>query len=306
MKFVWKLLDLAPQPIMSALKRHTSPSLRLRVREMLGGSYRTIPDKIIDLRDGRRFHIGPDYIYWPLFMGRDFEPAATSIVRRLVRPGDVVVDAGANYGWYTTLLAELAGPAGRVYAFEPAPATFARLREHIALNGCEDRVVATRCAVGAARGEAEIHTFDNLSHSRSSLSPLDQSSFQTHAVAVTDLDSFLHAQNQFQIEFLKCDVEGSELMVLQGARRLLDSPRPPIALVELNHETSAAFGYQPTDIWKYLLNRGYDRFYEIEGENRIRRVDGEARISKVNLLLCGKGDHIAERLAGALPATAAA
>jgi FkbM family methyltransferase len=297
MNFAWKMLRYVPSPIMYAVKRHTSATARLRARELFGGSYRTIPDKIVTLPDGRRFHIGPDYIYWPIFMGLEFEPEATEIVRKLVRSGEMVVDAGANYGWYTTLFAELVGSTGRVYAFEPVPPTFARLREHLVLNGYEERVVATRSAVGAEQGDVQVHVFDNLSHARSSLSALDQTCYKTHFARSIDLDSFLQSCGVDQVDFIKCDVEGSELNVLQGACEILKRSDAPIILVELNDETSAAFGYRPADIWRFLASKGYDRFYAIQSKHNIRPVVAEAEVAKVNLLLCGKGDRIEKRLA---------
>ncbi len=230
-------------------------------------------------------------------MGLEFEPEATSIVRLLVRPGDQVVDAGANYGWYTTLFAQLTGPSGHVYSFEPVPTTYARLTEHIQLNNFGDRATATPTALGSEPGEAEIHVFDKLSHSRSSLSTLDQGSYKTFQIPVVDLDTHLQKQGIEKIDFLKCDVEGSELLVFKGARNLLKSDDAPTILVELNDETSEAFGYKVADLWNFLKENGYDHFYEIPSKNNIRRVKLQIEVEKLSLLLACKSDRIEKRIA---------
>jgi len=267
------------------------------MREHFGGSYRAIPDEMITITDGRTFHIGPDCIYWPIYMGLEFEPEATSIVRKLVRPGDKVVDAGANYGWYTTLFAQLAGRSGHVYAFEPVPTTHQRLVEHIQLNDLEDCVTALSSALGTERGKAAIHIFESLSHSRSSLSRLEEDSFKTIHVPIVDLDTYLETQGENKIDFLKCDVEGSELLVFKGAHKLLKSDDAPSILVELNGETSEAFGYKVADLWIFLKENGYDHFYEISSKNNIRRVESQSKVENLALLLACKGDQIEKRMA---------
>ena len=81
MHILWKGLKYVPSGLLTGIKRLTSTELRLWIREHFGGSYRTIPDKVITVADGRRFHIGPDYIYWALHIGLDFEPEASSVLK---------------------------------------------------------------------------------------------------------------------------------------------------------------------------------------------------------------------------------
>src|SRR5581483_5730023 len=131
MMLLWRLLRFLPPGWSTFIKRHSSSGLRFWLRQHLGADYAAIPDQVCTVPDGRRFHIGPDWAYWPLYMGMEHEPEATSAARQLVRPGDVVIDVGANYGWFTTLFAQAVGPTGHVYAFEPVPATYERLLEHL-------------------------------------------------------------------------------------------------------------------------------------------------------------------------------
>src|SRR5688572_2463856 len=98
---MWRLLRLLPPSVLTFIRRNTSPRLRFAIRQRLGADYRDIPDSVISAQDGRRFHIGPDPIYWAIYQGLDYEPEATALLRRLLRRGDVVVDVGANIGWYS-------------------------------------------------------------------------------------------------------------------------------------------------------------------------------------------------------------
>lgn len=287
------------------LARFLPPGSMAQARRWLGGSWtswavnrtiRAIPDRIVSLPDGRRFRLGPDPIYLQLFAGRDFEPLESELTRRLVGPGEIVLDIGANFGWYTTLLSRCVGPTGHVLAFEPLPPTYARLRENLGLNDCHANVTAVCAAVGEQRGTATMHQFRQLSHSRSSLGTLGQADFQRWSVPAVDLDSFLAGQGNPRVSFLKCDVEGAERLVLRGARRLLDSPDAPRILIELNEETSAAFGYCKRDLWDDLRGHGYDHFHAVHHGPRLTRIEDAAGLGLTTLMLCGKREIDREKI----------
>ena len=294
---LWKTLKYLPPGVQTAIKRWTSPKLRTWIRRNFGADPSTIPDRIATVSDGRHFHIGPDWIYWAIHLDLEFEPEATSVVRQLIRPRDTVVDVGANFGWYSTLFAKLAGPTGRVFAFEPVPSTYDRLTDNLERNGLSHNVTAVRSAVGEQPGEVDVYVFGDLSHSCASLSPLDQDNFKTVQAPIVNLDDFLCEQQIAQVDFLKCDVEGSELAVLKGCRRLLSAPAAPIVMAELNADTSRAFGHTKDDIWQFLRDAGYDRFYEIRSTQSVRRVTDLPEVRKLDLLLAAKGDAVERRLA---------
>ncbi len=296
MKALWSYLKYSPPGLLTWIKRHSSPRLRLWIRETFGGSYTSIPDVIHAVPDGRRFHIGPDLIYWPIYTGVGFEPEATSVFRRLLRTDDVIVDVGANFGWYTTLFAQLA-PSGRVYAFEPVPETFRRLVETLALNGMSGKVTAVQAAASDALGTCSIFTFEKSS-AYSSLSTLGEKSYRTVEVPKTFLDRYLSDQGISRVDFLKCDTEGSELMVLRGAHELLSSPGAPMIFIELNDKTFHAFGYTKGDVWQILCNHGYDRFYEIASAQELRQLLTPQSFGLVGYALCVKGNIVVDRLAG--------
>jgi FkbM family methyltransferase len=296
---IWNLLRYLPLSVQGAIKRYTSEGFRIWLREHAGASPHTIPDEVREVADGRRFHIGPDWIYWAIHMGLDFEPEPTAMVRKLVRPGDRVLDVGANFGWYTTLFAQEVGDRGQVFAFEPVPSTMERLRENLALNWLERRVTTVPAAVGKEPGEVTVYLFDRLSHSCASLSTLGETEYQSVAAPIVPLDRFATEHAMERVDFLKCDVEGSELAVLQGATKILSGPEAPIILIELNDDTSRSFGYSKQDLWQKLRDLGYDQFYHIASPTRLVPVTKAAQLQSMDAMLCGKGDRIAKRLSQA-------
>ena len=296
MKAAWGYLKYFPPGLLTWIKQNSSPRLRLWIRETLGGSYKTIPDRVQTVPDGRRFHIGPDLIYWPIYTGVGFEPEATSVLRRLLRSDDVVVDVGANFGWYTTLFAQLA-PEGKIHAFEPVPDTYGRLLENLALNEMSGRITAVQAAVSDAPGTCQIFTFEKGS-GYASLSSLGEKSYRAIEVPKISLDRYLAENSIARVDFLKCDTEGSELMVLKGARALLESAGAPMIFIELNDATFSAFGYVKEDIRRTLCGHGYDRFYEVVSAHGLRQLSTPQAFGLAGYALCAKGDAVTQRLAG--------
>ncbi len=295
MNALWSFLKYSPPGLLTWIKRHSTPRLRLWLRERFGGGYATIPDTIQATADGRRFHIGPDLVYWPIYTGLGYEPEATHVMRRLLRAGDVVVDVGANFGWYATLFAQLVA-SGRIYAFEPVPDTYARLLENLALNDMTGKVTAVQAAVSDAAGSCPIYTFERGS-AYASLSTLGEARYRTVEVPKLTLDAWLSSAGVGRVDFLKCDTEGSELMVLKGARGLLASAGAPMIFIELNEETYRAFGYTKDDVRELLGGYGYDRYYEVVSARELRELSAQS-FRDAGGALCAKGGTVADRLAG--------
>lgn len=291
----WCLLRYLPKGMLTTLKHCTGPRTRLWIREHLGAGHTSIPDTILQVDDGRRFHIGPDRVYWSLYFGLPYEIENSGIIGRLLRPGDCVFDVGANFGWFSTLFASIVRPSGHVYAFEPVRSTYDRLRENIEINNLCKYVTTFQQAIGEAEYGAHIHVFREQSHACASLATLNNTDYASQRVQVISIDKLVDRTGIAAIDFLKCDAEGSELNVLRGSRIALQSPDAPIILVELNDQTSEAFGHTRSDIWDFLVDVGYDHFYEIRSECSVRQIDiGE--IANLDVLLCAKGDRIARRL----------
>jgi FkbM family methyltransferase len=158
------------------------------------------------------------------------EPEQTAAMVARLRPGNVFFDVGANVGYYALLAARLVGPQGAVLALEPEPRNLSFLYRHKALNRAENLlVVPVACA--AEQSLAFFRSGRNFAegHLSDAAAPGDA------IVATTTLD-LLAEKTGLTPTAVKIDVEGAELDVLRGARRVLTTARPTLFL-SLHSET---------------------------------------------------------------------
>jgi len=170
-----------------------------------------------------------------LFLCGEYVPIRVSKIREVVKEGDVVVDIGANIGYFTALLANLVGPRGRVYAFEPDPRNFHLLQRTIERNGWT-HVTAEQKAVSNEAGELLL--YQTRSWASNTLTPGEHIS--TVKVQVVTLDDFL--SDEHHISFVKMDMDGSEPLAIQGMAQLIQRSPGLQILTE----------YEPGNLKRYL------------------------------------------------------
>ena len=143
-------------------------------------------------------------------------------VRRLLRPGEKLIDIGANYGVYTLSMARAVGASGQVWAFEPASNTANLLAESVALNGFS-QVVVERSALSRTRGTAWLALHENAE-----LNALvaQESSGHSEAVPVVALDDCMDRYGWGAIDFVKIDAEGEEANILAGGKGFFSDLSP--------------------------------------------------------------------------------
>jgi FkbM family methyltransferase len=185
-----------------------------------------------------------------------YEPQETQLASRLLGAGDVFVDVGANWGYFTLAGAHWVGPAGRVLAFEPEPRLFALLTANLAANHLtfvQPHPIAVAAGSGLLRFQAFQADSGNWGQSRSIgvESPAD---FECRTVA---LDDALDAAGIGTVHLTKIDVEGGEADVLAGMARGLASGRYRYVLMECHPELLAERGLTESDCVARLLAAGY-------------------------------------------------
>jgi len=194
-----------------------------------------------------------------VFLGR-FEIAERLFVERFLRPGMNVLDIGAHHGFYTLLASQKVSPTGRVVAFEPSPREYRKLLRHLRLNGC-DNVRARNCALGSREGKAELFLVEGRETGCNSLRPPNAGEpTKTVPASVSTLDSCLKQEKVDQVDFIKLDVEGAEMEVLQGAEELLARLPRPVFLCEVQDVRCRPWGYEAREIILLLERLGYDWF----------------------------------------------
>ncbi len=182
-----------------------------------------------------------------------WNPEEYGAFRAAVRPGAVVLDVGANVGSYTLLFAMWAGATGRVFAFEPAPEARDGLRMHVALNGLEGRVEIVAAAAAASVGTARVR-IDGASGANALAAGLYHAAAGYIDVETTTIDAFCE-RHRTRPDVLKIDVEGAELDVLKGARRVL-AQQDLQAFLEFHPSVWAARGVTPEGIRAELARQG--------------------------------------------------
>jgi len=216
------------------------------------------------LPNGSRIWVGYDnagHAVLPYCIGkyeREFTLLFLKFLRRL-RPGESVVDLGANVGYYSIMAAWHLRPfqGSLVFAFEPNPYAFNYLERNKALNRL-DNLVTVQQAVSDRKGRITLYINPN-GITFGSLQPYLSHLTQACEVPVTTLDEFLLSYSDTKIALIKMDIEGAELLALRGAQRTLRKFRPVI-FYEENEAAYQAFGYTVKELREFLRSFGY-RFH---------------------------------------------
>src|SRR5215213_3633484 len=199
-----------------------------------------------------------------LLMDRDWESDEQSVMRRFIEPGNTVFDIGAHIGIHTILLSHLVGPEGSVFAFEPNTELLPSLEQTISVL---PNVTLHKIALSdeTAEGLLVVPGDATMASLRDWTDGMHGS---THNVAceLHRLDDMSLRGVLQQPDFIKCDVEGAELLVFRGGRKMLDRADAPIVLFEANTNSARGFGLPMSAAMDFLasLNASGYHFFEIE------------------------------------------
>lgn len=171
---------------------------------------------------------GWDFDCWTaeryFILGAQYERAVTNALQTLVQREDVVYDVGAHAGFSALVFARLAAE-GHVYAFEPSPATFQRLRGNVELN----TAAVTPVNAGAWKHEGRLRLTEKGSHS-SIIDDDAEVDGPVSDIALLRLDDFAYRDGHRPATFVKIDIEGNAASCLAGARELLRRSHPRMVI----------------------------------------------------------------------------
>jgi len=137
---------------------------------------------------------------------------------------NIVLDIGANKGYYTSLFSTLVGKHGEVHSFEPVPESY---KELLMLKTGFKNVFRNNLAVGKESGMATI-CYDPLDSEKATLVDTTLSLPQKYQTEVISIDEYVESLKLTLVHFIKCDVEGLELEVLRGAMNTLKTFKPKV------------------------------------------------------------------------------
>jgi FkbM family methyltransferase len=192
----------------------------------------------------------------------DYEKAESAMMEKLVSDGDSFFDIGANVGWYSINMAA-SRRSSKVHSFEPIPRTYENLKRNLELNAAPN-VRAHNFGFSSQAGEFPFYYYAEGSGNASSANLTARSDVETVQCRVRTLDDYT-AETGDLVDFIKCDVEGAELLVFRGGASTIARDKP-IVLSEILRKWSAKFGYNPNEIFEFFRHRGY-RAFTVQGDH---------------------------------------
>ena len=220
--------------------------------------------------EGNKMYGADTFVGATLLMYGEYEKYETELFKNLVRSGMVVVDIGANIGYYTLIAAKLVGSKGVVYAFEPEPRNYELLCKNIVTNGYHN-VVAINKAVSNTSGKAKLYVVkavgDASSLARGNVLTYSKNVDCLEVETITLDDFFERTVGDDRIGLVKIDVEGAEGLVLSGAERVLRNNSLKI-LMEFIPDLLRNVGTDPVELLYKLQNYGFE-IKLLNGRNQV-------------------------------------
>ena len=186
-----------------------------------------------------------------------YEPQETRVMDCLAQGARHVLDVGANIGYYAVRFAKKF-PSAQVFAFEPLPTSYAYLQRNVAANAVGSQVSCFNYGLSDASGTVEFFIAPAGGTNASLRNVADAQDAKPVVGLTLTLDQWAHNQH-VQPDFIKCDVEGAELLVFRGGRETLRQYHP-IVFTELLRKWSKPFGYHPNDVLAFFSALGYQCF----------------------------------------------
>ncbi len=188
-----------------------------------------------------------------------FEKHLLALMRRVLKPGGVFVDVGANIGYLSSHARRLVGGGGSVHAFEPVP-EYARYLEAAAQLSNIRNIFINHCAVGNAPGQVTISISGERNIGWNTIVPGFMAKVDAQRsldVPMVTLTKYFEDQNIRQVDLIKIDVEGSEMLVFDGLRGFLNSGASPIIVSEISPAAATLLELPLSTLVDEMASLGY-------------------------------------------------
>jgi len=217
---------------------------------------------LVDVQEHKMFLDSKDSL--SLATNKIHEPFETEVVQKIIKKGNVVLDIGANIGYYTLLFAKLVGTEGRIFAFEPDPDNFALLKKNVEINGYRN-IILVQKAVSNKNGNIKLYlSHDNKGDHRIYDSNDGRKCIEIGAVR---LDDYFKEFNG-RIDFIKMDIQGAEGGAVQGMLNLLNKNGDAKIITEFWPIGLKRFGVEPNAYLNLLQENGFELYHLNETEKK--------------------------------------
>ena len=229
------------------------------------------PDGLFETKEKLKFKIFEDVssLSRVLLDSGNYEVKETKLVKKIIKKNMSIIDAGANFGWYSLMFANLIGKnsKSRIYSFEPIPEVFKELNLNIKLNHFKN-IKTFNCALGSKNSNVKLGVpYFNFIGSSGATSEFLNFSKKINC-RIHTIDTIVKLNKIKNIDFLKADIEGGELNLLKGAEKTLQLHKPKI-FIEIVDIHCSRFGHTQRDVIKFLINLNYKGFFMNNGLTKI-------------------------------------
>lgn len=191
-------------------------------------------------------------ILWGVEKSGVWEPGIIKICVDQLQNSGTFLDIGANIGMFSMSIANSFDNIS-IHAFEPVPSNFHVLKQNLKTNSLENRIKANNFAVGSNCSTISMCVEGQTSHvSR------NESTNNSKKVGINllSIDSYCETNNINDVKLIKCDVEGFELEVLAGAKKVITSQKPCL-VIEIEDRWTDRYGYSGKDVFLFLEQFDY-------------------------------------------------
>lgn len=204
----------------------------------------------------------------------------SEIIRKLIKPGMIAADLGANDGYHTLLMADCVGQNGKVFSFEPESTAFGLLQNNVIKHGFKNIQLIQKAVVHKSE-KRPFYLCQDQPGSHSLFS--SERHIRGGVIETITLDEFLEPYQQ-KLDYLKLDIEGSELLALKGSKKVLIKNKNLIIFFEYNQEVLSRSGEEPSLLLDYLSDNDFHYFYKAN-----RRMKSPLKVSKSDIANIQKG-----------------
>jgi len=229
-----------------------------------------------------------------LSINEEYDEFETTLIKKLITNGNTVIDIGANIGYYTLIFARLVGTQGKVFAFEPELNNFELLKKNITINGYENVTTINKAASNKI-GKQELYLFEYNKAGHSLLNPEKGNDVKTTTIDTTTLDDYFKKLD-FNVDFIKMDIEGAEAKALQHMSTIITSNKNIILMTEFFPYMLKKSGIEPEEYLNLLTNYGFNIFHMEKKNRKLVPIDAKSLLKQFNIkkenrtnLLCIKG-----------------
>ncbi|WKZ29712.1 MAG: FkbM family methyltransferase [Candidatus Dojkabacteria bacterium] len=172
-----------------------------------------------------------------------YEPEETELITKILKKGDTFVEIGGNIGYFSIVFSPIVGSEGKIITIEPSPAMVSILEKNKEANNAENMTIVP-VAIGKEEGKISVGT--------ESFHDMARISFENGTIPMKPFDMILDELHIDHIDVATLDIEGAEILALQGMEKVLKQKKIAKMMVEVNKGTLAAFDAKPIQLLEML------------------------------------------------------